>query len=340
MRWAENREGKERSHYQRIEDAQLQRRFTREAKSHLPHWMGANFGGEVFNYFAFLRGAGYFFDAMYAPLVFYFMGVDYNDRHRVKIDRGVHRRSDSARTSMNSIEACSFMGLAGVAAYTQHSMMKKQMGAAVAAESGVKLDDVSYLDMRRSRNPIVESGVDFFQWNNIVRMGTSAFFFKGLQMGILAKIVDITLQRTLFSEGPAYEAVEHLVNDVHEGNLGERATKDTVNEMVKIIQRVQREHDKLPYTKEVIDGWIPALTDLSHAMERYNAVGMNEVVHALGGGVLVAGDAAKSHENMRHMLEVGMQGLAQERQGKPLNWVVDSVDEGRVKSPKNQAIAA
>lgn len=340
MRWAENRAQSGRSQYQRFEDAQLHHRIGAEMKTHLPHWMGANFSGDVFNYFAFLRGAGYFFDAMYAPLVFYFMGVDYKDRHRINIDRGVHRRSDAARASMNSIEACSFMGLAGVAAFTQLNMMRKQMANAVAAESGISEDKVGYLDFRRSENPLVESAMDFFQWNNVFRVGTSAFFFHSLQAGILAKIVDITLQRTLFSEGPAYEAVEHLVNDVHEGNLGERLTEDTVNDMVRILQRVQREHDRQPYSKEVIAQWIPALTDLAHAMEKYNAVGMAEVVHALGGGVLVEGDGEKSQANMRHMLELGMKGLVAERQGKPLNWIEGGKDQGVVKQQEKFMAAA
>ncbi len=278
------------------------------AKSALPHWMGARFNGTLFSYYPWLRMTGYVFDLLYVPMALMMsgqkVGTEFPNRNGIKVE---------FRTKLNRIEAATFTGLAAVAAVADRAAFRQEFAGAVAAELGENEDKVGLIQMRQSHNPIVESAMDYYSWRNVARFGTSLFFFKGLIVGVLAKLFDVTLERSVFRQTPAYENAEQLVGTIRRQNLGLRMQDEVVNDMVGVIQQSRSEHQLEPFDEATIDSWIPALEELANALISNKNIGSNELVFGLGGGMLIPGDGEQSLKNIRTMLELGLERVAEMR---------------------------
>ncbi|MFO1242330.1 MAG: hypothetical protein U1E36_03915 [Rickettsiales bacterium] len=65
---------------------------------------------------------------------------------------------------------------------------------AVAAEKGKNPRSISFMDLRHSKNPIVQSEIDRYIWQNSLRVGAGASFAYNLLTGIIGNLVT-TMER-------------------------------------------------------------------------------------------------------------------------------------------------
>ncbi len=212
---------------------------------------------------------------------------------------------------LNRSEAVAFTSLAAISSYGNYKQMVSNFKLAVGAELGKDPKEVTFMDLRRSNNPIVVSAMDRFLWQTPIRVGAGMAFMPGLGWGIAANSLVITTERTIFYRPLAYDILAKAVNDVQINSLGQEAKGEVVDNLIRVMQAQRFDHRQALIPREQIDALRPTLNMIADDVinKRFGITGM---MYVMGGGVLIPEDPAQSQANYQHVRDVGVSGVMEE----------------------------
>lgn len=219
----------------------------------------------------------------------------------------------NSKKFLNTVETVGFTSLATTFAGIELKEEFKDCSLAVAAEKGKNPRAISFMDLRHSRNPIVQSEMDRYLWQNSMRIGAGVSFAHHLLTGIVANSLVTTFERTIFYRPIAYDILKKAINDVQFNELGDKAAKDgLVGDFIKVMQASRFDHRLPTIPRQQVDDMRPVLEKVADDVlsKRF---GMKGAIYILGGGVIIPGNPAQSMANYEHVRAVGVEGVAAEQ---------------------------
>lgn len=219
--------------------------------------------------------------------------------------------ADHYKTHINYLESAAFTALAAKCSYNSFDQLLANSKLAVAAELGKDPKDVSFLDLRRSNNPIVVSAVDRFMWQTPMRIGAGLSFIPALWTGIVANSLVITMERTIFYRPLAYDILSKAINDVQINSLGVEAKGEVVDNLIRVMQAQRFDHRQAMIPREQVQAIRPTLEQVADDIIN-KRFGISGLMYIMGGGVLIPEDPAQSQANYQHVREVGVSGVMEE----------------------------
>ena len=225
--------------------------------------------------------------------------------------------------NLNRAESVMFTSLAGIHLVTGTKELLRDCGLALGAEFGKNPNGASLIDLRTSKNPIIQSAVDRHLWQNAWRIGSGLAFWKHLMLGITGNMVTVSMERSIFFRPIAFNLLQVAINNVQFNELGDRGAKENlVNDLVKVMQAARFDHRRATVHRQQVDDLRPVLEKVADDILE-KRFGFKGALYIMGGGVLIPGNPAQSMANYEHVREVGVEGVAVENYykhgGKPAN---------------------
>lgn len=220
--------------------------------------------------------------------------------------------SNSPEKKLKQAEAIMFTSLAGVYAVTSTKELLRDCGLALGAEFGKNPNATSLVDLRTSKNSIIQSAVDRHIWQHGARLAAGVGFLHHLMTGILSNILVISMERSIFFRPIAYNLLQVAVNNVQFNELGDRGAKENlVNDLVKVMQACRFDHRRSTIHRQQVDELRPVLEKVAEDIldKRF---GFKGALYIMGGGLLIPGNPAQSMANYEHVRAVGVEGVAVE----------------------------
>ena len=143
-----------------------------------------------------------------------------------------------ARNLLNVGEAGVFSLVTSISRHLEHNDLRRDFGALAAHEQGKAVKDITYGDLKKSKNPFVQGELKKSGLKYVMRYASDAAFVMGPPTGIVAKSLTYPLEYGMFRQTSPIEDMRRIIQDTQENKLGSAGVgKDTlVSNMTRMLQ--------------------------------------------------------------------------------------------------------
>jgi hypothetical protein len=281
------------------------------------------------NYYTMLRAGGYTFNAAFPDLV-KLAGNTFKKSSKEVIEPDIifetgsipaqkvagpsqAKASDSGSPYVKKVmylETAAFAGLALVYSYRDLRNLFENCKLALAAERGKEEQQVTMMDMFNTDNPIISTEANRVLWKGIIRVGSGAAYLHRLETGLLAAVLNISAERTIFYQKTSYDMASEIVNDVQLNHLtGDAVKEDIINGLQRIVQRTTVDHNRTPIGEAELRDLRPIFADMAEDIIE-KRIGISSIIGYLGGGIIIPNNPNQSRVNYDYVKQHGLTHVA------------------------------